>query len=237
MKRILVVGATGAIGEAICRSLQSPSTCLYVHYFRNRTKAQAICQSLTGDAYPVQADLSQASGVGTLMKQLFHAPDTVVYCAGQSSPQLLQDVTDEEIDKTLCLHLTNVIKLTRTVLPQMIRNQAGVITLVTSIWGLEGASMESVYAAAKSGVHGLIKSVAKEAGRSNVRINGVAPGAIQTDMLSIYSKEELVELAEDIPAGRLGKAEEVADAVSFLSQARASYINGQILSVNGAWHC
>lgn len=206
-------------------------------FFRNEKKARDLCASLQCDAIPVYANLGKIDGVATLMEQLPNIPDIVVYCAGNSQPQLLQDISAQQLEETMTLHLTSAIKLTQAVMPQMIHHQKGVITLITSIWGLEGASMESVYAAAKSGVHGFMKSIAKEVGRSKVRINAVAPGAINSDMLSIYSEQELAELADDIPAGRLGRPEEVAHAVLFLSQERSSYINGQVLSVNGAWHC
>ncbi|AIC94772.1 elongation factor P 5-aminopentanone reductase [Shouchella lehensis] len=237
MTNVLVTGATGAIGQAVCRSFQLEASNIYVHYFRNEQKAKDLCMSMKCDAIPVYADLKKNDGVSTLMDQLPNIPDIVVYCAGTSEPQLIQDVSASQLEETIALHLTSVMKLTQAVLPQMIHHQKGVITLITSIWGLEGASMESVYAAAKSGVHGFLKSIAKEVGRSKVRMNAVAPGAINSEMLSIYSEQERAELADDIPAGRLGRPEEVADAVWFLSQERSSYINGQILSVNGAWHC
>ncbi|GAF23545.1 LOW QUALITY PROTEIN: 3-oxoacyl-[acyl-carrier protein] reductase [Bacillus sp. JCM 19047] len=234
MRSVLVTGATGAIGQAVCRSFQFEASTIYVHFFRNEKKARDLCASLQCDAIPVYANLGKIDGVATLMEQLPNIPDIVVYCAGNSQPQLLQDISAQQLEETMTLHLTSAIKLTQAVMPQMIHHQKGVITLITSIWGLEGASMESVYAAAKSGVHGFMKALQKK----SVEVRYVTRRqAINSDMLSIYSEQELAELADDIPAGRLGRPEEVAHAVLFLSQERSSYINGQVLSVNGAWHC
>lgn len=119
----------------------------------------------------------------------------------------------------------------------MLRKRDGVIVLTSSIWGLTGASMESIYAAAKSGLNGFVKSMAKETAMSGIRINAVAPGAIDTNMLRGYNEADLRLLAEDIPYGRLGTADEVAEAIAFLASDKASYIHGQILSVNGGWYC
>lgn len=237
MSKVLITGATGAIGHAVCLAFESHTQEMYLHYHQNETRAKDLSSQLSCDHVLIQADLSEADGLKTLINQLPSAPDTVIYCAGYSKPALLQEMSIEEIERTMTVHLTNPIKLTQALLPAMLQARKGSIMMVSSIWGLEGASMESVYASAKSGLNGFVKSMAKEVGRSGIRVNAVAPGAIQSEMLSIYSEEDLALLAEDIPAGRLGKASEVADAIFFLTSEKATYINGQIISVNGGWHC
>ncbi len=237
MGNVLITGATGGIGQAVCLALANSTTEMYVHYNQNETKAQELSKQLSCDHLLVQADLGVADGVNKLIAQLPAPPDTMIYCAGHATSMLLQDMQVEEIERLIAVHLTSPIKLTQALLPDMIRTHKGAIVMVSSIWGLEGASMESVYASAKSGLNGFVKSMAKEVGRSGIRVNAVAPGAIETDMLSVFSEEELALLADDIPAGRLGKTHEVANAIQFLTSDKATYINGQILSVNGGWHC
>ncbi|WP_054709330.1 SDR family oxidoreductase [Bacillus sp. JCM 19041] len=237
MRRVLVTGATGGIGKEVVRSLEDQAELIYIHYHSNQDAAEQLMQSVNCDCMLVFADLSKGNGVESLVSQLPIFPDTLIYCAGTSAPELLQDVSDEELDRTMAIHLTSPIKLVRALLPEMIRNKSGCVVVVSSIWGLTGASMESVYSAAKSGVHGFVKAIAKEVGRSGVRVNAVAPGAIATEMLSVYTEEDLSDLASEIPAGRLGTAAETANAIHFLAGNKASYINGQILSVNGAWYC
>ncbi|WP_078391446.1 elongation factor P 5-aminopentanone reductase [Shouchella patagoniensis] len=237
MRRVLVTGATGGIGKEVVRSLEDQAELIYIHYHTNRNAAEELMQRVNCECMLVFADLSQGNGVDSLLSQMPVIPDTLIYCAGTSVPELLQDVSDEELDRTMAVHLISPIKLVRALLPQMIRNESGSIVVVSSIWGLTGASMESVYSAAKSGLHGFVKAIAKEVGRSGVRINAVAPGAIATEMLSLYPEDDLSELANEIPAGRLGTATETANAIHFLAGNKATYINGQILSVNGAWYC
>ena len=119
----------------------------------------------------------------------------------------------------------------------MIANKRGNIVVISSIWGLTGASCEVVYSMVKGGQNAFVKALAKELAPSGIRVNAVAPGAIDTDMLRRFSEEELQSIANDIPIGRIGKPDEVAKTVSFLVSDAASYITGQIISVNGGWYC
>jgi 3-oxoacyl-[acyl-carrier protein] reductase len=133
------------------------------------------------------------------------------------------------------LNLTAPIEIVKSVIPHMISQRNGAIVAVTSIWGESGASCESVYSAAKGGMNTFIKAIAKELGPNGIRANAVAPGAVDTGMLQDFTEDEIKDLIDQIPSGRLARPEEIAGAVNFLLGSGSSYINGHILSVNGAW--
>jgi 3-oxoacyl-[acyl-carrier protein] reductase len=150
---------------------------------------------------------------------------------------LVTDVTNEELAQMTHLQLTNVYKLVNLALPAMIRRRTGGVVIISSIWGQIGASCEVLYSMLKGGQNTYVKAIAKEVALSGIRVNAVAPGAIDTEMLRIFSEDETRALADDIPLGRLGVPEEIANTVSFLLSKEASYITGQIIGVNGGWHC
>lgn len=135
------------------------------------------------------------------------------------------------------LHVSSPFLLTRNLLPAMVSRKAGAIVAISSIWGEAGASCEVLYSMTKGAQNSFVKALAKELAPSGIRVNAVSPGAVKTNMMAGFSKEEEEMIAEDIPMGRLAKPGEVADAVQFLLSEKASYITGQILSVNGGWHC
>jgi 3-oxoacyl-[acyl-carrier protein] reductase len=132
-------------------------------------------------------------------------------------------------------NLTGVFNCCRAALPNMIKNHTGVIINIASMWGEVGASCEVHYSAAKAGVIGLTKALAKEVGVSGIRVNAVSPGVIRTDMLNAFSENDLEELKNETPLMRLGTPEDIANAVEFLVSDRASFITGQVLSVNGGF--
>lgn len=156
---------------------------------------------------------------------------------GKSIFGLVTDVTNDELDYMVELQVKNVYKLLSMALPPMIGRRSGNIVIVSSIWGQIGASCEVLYSMVKGAQNSYVKALAKEVSLSGLRVNAVAPGAIETEMLSVFSEEDKMGIAEDIPLGRIGLPEEVAKTVSFLVSPGASYITGQIIGVNGGWHC
>ena len=172
-----------------------------------------------------------------LLSQINRPIDVIIHNSGNSYYGLITDMSDELVRKIVQLHVTSPILLTKKLLPQMIANKRGNIVVISSIWGLTGASCEVVYSMVKGGQNAFVKALAKELAPSGIRVNAVAPGAIDTDMLRRFSEEELQSIANDIPIGRIGKPDEVAKTVSFLVSDAASYITGQIISVNGGWYC
>ena len=162
------------------------------------------------------------------------ALDALVCNAGIALPQqLLTDTTDEQWHTLLSTDLDGVFYTLRAAVPGMVRQKRGAIVTVSSMWGVTGGSCEVPYSAAKAGVIGLTKSLAKELGPSQLRVNCVAPGAVNTDMNGHLSAEDLAVLGEETPLGRMGTPEEIAQAVYFLATERASFITGQVLRVDG----
>lgn len=238
----LITGASGGIGQAIARRLASDGYSLYLHFHTRKEQVHALMDELK-KAYPkqlfecIQADLSTAEGTQTLIKGVRDPIDCIVYNSGKSHVSLINDVSPVELQEHLHLHLTSPFLLIQSLLPPMIQRKNGKIILISSIWGLTGASMEVLYSMVKGGQNSLVKGLAKEVAPSGIAVNAVAPGAIDTQMLADFSEDEIEFIKNDIPMGRLGAPEEVADFVGFLVSPQADYISGQVLSINGAWHC
>ncbi|QPA32115.1 elongation factor P 5-aminopentanone reductase [Thermaerobacillus caldiproteolyticus] len=238
MKYALITGASGGIGTAIARQLAHDGYGLVLHYYRHRDHLDELKAELTNvHVSIVQADLSEATGVDTLVSQLDRPIDVLVHNSGNSYYGLITDMSDQLVQQMVQLHVTSPILLTKRLLPPMIAKRRGNIVVISSIWGLTGASCEVVYSMVKGGQNAFVKALAKEVAPSGIRVNAIAPGAIQTAMLGSFSDEELQQIAEDIPLGRIGTADEVAKTVSFLISESASYITGQVISVNGGWYC
>ncbi|MGD7008341.1 elongation factor P 5-aminopentanone reductase [Metabacillus sp. 84] len=236
MRYALITGATGGIGSKIAEKLASEGWNLYIHYHKNRKKAEWLKEKLKGtDCILVQADLSASGGTKELLSQVTHPVSLLILASGTAPYGLITDLSEIEIDQQIQLHMTSPFLLSRGVVPGMVKEKKGAIIAVTSIWGEAGAACEVLYSMVKGGQNTFVKALAKELAPSGIRVNAVSPGAVETSMLDMFTKEDLKAIAEDIPAGRLGKPEEIADAVSFLASDKASYINGHILSVNGGW--
>ncbi|MGJ7036109.1 elongation factor P 5-aminopentanone reductase [Anoxybacillus eryuanensis] len=237
MKYALITGASGGIGQAIARQLAKDGYGLYLHYYKNEQSVQTLVKQLSTDIYTIQADLSHPSGVDVLVSSVFHPLDVIVHNSGMSAYGLVTDMDDEQVERMVQLHVTSPFLLTKRLLPSMIQQRRGQIVVISSIWGLTGASCEVLYSMVKGAQNTFVKALAKEVAPSGIRVNAIAPGAIDTPMLHEFTEEELEALTNEIPLGRIGKPEDVAKAVSFLISDHASYITGQILSVNGGWYC
>ena len=160
--------------------------------------------------------------------------DAVVCNAGTALPQqLLTDTTDEEWRRVMGADLDGVFYILRAAIPGMVRQKRGAIVTVSSMWGVTGGSCEAPYSAAKAGVIGLTKALAKELGPSHIRVNCVAPGVISTGMNRHLSPEDLEALSEETPLGRIGAPDEVAQAIWFLASDRARFLTGQVVNVDG----
>ncbi|MBM7701932.1 elongation factor P 5-aminopentanone reductase [Metabacillus iocasae] len=238
-KFALITGASGGIGTAIARQLAKDGYSLLLHYNQNEETVIALKEELKGTVQTIlliRADLSQQKGIESFLNQVSVPIDVLIHNSGNTLPGLITDHHNEDIDDMIHLHVTAPYKITKALLPSMIRKKEGNIVVISSIWGLTGASYEVLYSMVKGAQNTFVKALAKEVALSGIRVNAVAPGAIQTKMLSNYTEEDLVMLTEEIPMGRLGYPEEVAQAVSFLISNRSSYVIGEVLSVNGGWY-
>ena len=239
-KTALITGASRGIGTACAIALAKCGYNIVINYNKSEDKAQNLAKIIE-DNYGVEvlcinADVCQKAQVNDMVAQAesrFGTIDVLVNNAGIALQKLFTDTTDDDWNTVINTNLTSVYNVTHAVLPSMIRNHAGNIVNISSMWGEVGASCEVAYSASKAGVIGLTKALAKEVAPSDVRVNCVSPGVIMTDMMSSFDSEALEMIKEDIPLGTLGTAKNVADAVSFLVSEKAQYITGQVLSVNG----
>jgi len=229
-RKVLVTGGSGGIGAAICRKFAEEGCLVYINYRSSQEKAERIAAETGGIA--VRFDVSDADAVRRAISEI-GAPDVLVNNAGVSEVELFTALTDDRARRLLETDLIGTMNCARAVLPGMIRRHSGCIVNISSMWGEVGASCEVDYSAAKAGVIGFTKALAKEAAPSGIRVNCVSPGFIMTEMNSRYTPDELEAIREEIPLGIFGEPEHVAEAVEFLASERAAYITGQVLGVNG----
>ncbi|MEC0314129.1 EF-P-5 aminopentanone reductase [Bacillus subtilis] len=240
-KTALITGASGGIGKSISETLAAKGYNLLLHYNTNQNAAAELAEKLSQmfgvNTEILQADLSAQDGADKLTSSIVQPVDAIVLNSGRSHFGLITDVDNATVQEMVQLHVASPYMLTRNLLPGMIRNKSGAIVAVSSIWGETGASCEVLYSMAKGAQHSFVKGLAKELAPSGIRVNAVAPGAVDTNMMNQFTPPEKEEIADEIPIGRLARPQEIADATAFLLSEKASYITGQILSVNGGWHC
>lgn len=237
---VLITGASRGIGAATARLFAQEGWDVAVNFNFSQCEAERLVHELRelgGKAVPIQADVSVPEEAARMVREAeaaLGALDALVCNAGIALPQqLLTDTTDEQWHTLLSTDLDGMFYTLRAAVPGMVRQKRGAIVTVSSMWGVTGGSCEVPYSAAKAGVIGLTKSLAKELGPSQLRVNCVAPGAVDTDMNGHLSAEDLAVLGEETPLGRMGTPEEIAQAVYFLATERASFITGQVLRVDG----
>ncbi|MBB6444206.1 elongation factor P 5-aminopentanone reductase [Bacillus benzoevorans] len=237
-KFALITGASGGIGRAIAEKLAAEGYSLYLHYHENEAAIMellAVLKGYQGEYIPIQADLSSPDGYKRIADNIFSI-DAIIHNSGISHYSLLVDTDNETIEKMMALHVTSPIYLTKELLPKMLRQQRGNILFITSIWGQTGSACEVVYSTVKGAQIAFIKSLAKELAMNGIRVNGIAPGAVNTSMMADFSEEELDMIKSGIPMGRMAEPVDVAESVSFLLNDKAGYITGHILNVNGGWY-
>lgn len=206
-KVVLITGASRGIGRDIAEKLAQKGYQVIANYNRSEEKAKELKSKYANiDIY--KADVSKREEVHNMIKSIlekYKKIDVLINNAGISLTGLFTDVTDEEWNKIINNDLYSVFCTTQEVLTNMIMRKEGCIINISSIWGIVGSSCESIYSVAKAGVDGMTKSLAKELGPSNIRVNSIAPGIIDTEMNNCYSAEEIEAIKEEIPLERIGK--------------------------------
>ena len=236
----LVTGGAKGIGAAICRALARDGYKVCVNFNSSEKVAQELKSELSSitDVEIFKADVSCADDVNEMFSQIeahFGGVDVLVNNAGIAEQALFTDISDEQWQRMIGVNLTGAFNCCRRALPFMINKKSGNIINIASMWGEIGASMEVHYSASKAGLIGLTKALAKEVGLSGVRVNAVSPGVVLTDMMSSFGEDVKAYLREETPLNKLGSAEDVANAVSFLVSHKADFVTGQVISVNGGY--
>jgi 3-oxoacyl-[acyl-carrier protein] reductase len=236
MKTAIVTGGTRGIGKAIVYELARKGFNIVLNYKKSDDLAEKIKNDLGNNIEIYKADVSKREEVKALINftlEKFKNIDILVNNAGIAQDKMFIDLTDDDWNNMLQNNLTSAFYTIQETLPTMVHNKSGCIINISSIWGMVGASCEVHYSVAKAGIDALTKSLAKELGPSNIRVNSVAPGIINTDMTSDYTDEEIREIKYQIPLERIGKPEDIAKCVSWLVE--DEYTTGQVISPNGGW--
>lgn len=236
MKTVIITGGTRGIGEACVRLFAKRHFKVFFIY-RKEDKKAAELEAETG-AVGFKADIQSAAETERAVRAVLDkckSVDILINNAGTAQQKLFIDITPEEWRRMIDVDLNSMYNVTQPVLKNMLKRNSGAIVNVSSIWGQCGAACEVHYSAAKSGVIGFTKALAKEMGLSGIRVNCVAPGMIDTSMNEAFSEEEKAEICSEIPLGRMGSAEECAELIYFLASDEASYITGQTIGINGGW--
>ena len=234
----LVTGASRGIGRAIAQSLVQQGAKV-IGTATSESGAAAISEYLADGGKGVVLDVNDAARAVALIDEIqkeFGAVTILVNNAGITQDQLAMRMKEEEWDSVISTNLTSVARLSRAVLRGMMKAKHGRIINITSVVGSAGNAGQMNYAAAKAGVAGMSRALAREIGSRNITVNCVAPGFIDTDMTKTLSEQQIAALLQQIPLGRLGLPEDIASAVSFLASPQASYITGTTVHVNGGMY-
>ncbi len=238
-KTALVTGASRGIGRAIAETLAAEGAKVAINYAGNvkaAEEAKAAIEAAGGEAILVKADVSDPAAVQEMISTVtdaFGQIDILVNNAGITRDGLLMRMKDEDWDAVISTNLKGVYNCTKAVTKLMMKKRYGRIVNMTSVVGITGNAGQTNYSAAKAGVIGFSKSAAKELSSRGITVNMVAPGFIDTDMTAVLPEKVKEEMAAGIPLGRIGKAQDVANAVLFLVSDQASYITGQVVNVDG----
>ena len=238
-KVILVTGASRGIGNNIARTLAQENIVI-ANYNKSQNEAIKLKEDLKKENINIdiiKADVSKRNEVKDMIKQIlekYGKIDVLINNAGISQYKLFTDISDEDWDNIININLKSNFIVTQEVVKNMISRKNGLIINISSIWGVTGAAMEVAYSTSKAGIIGLTKSLAKELGPSNIRVNAIAPGMIDTSMNSKFSDEEIKDIKEEIPLEKIGKPEEVTKCIKWLLE--DTYTTGQVISINGGWN-
>lgn len=239
-KTILITGASSGIGQAAALALASTDNCLILVSMKNKEGLENTAKKAKekgADVLTFSADVSDYEACKSLLAQAnehFGPIDLLINNAGISHIGLFQDMTPDEWQRVMNVNIGSVMNLCHLVIPSMVHRHHGRIINISSVWGNVGASCEVAYSAAKGGINSFTKALAKELAPSNISVNAIACGMIDTPMNHCFEPEEVQAICDEIPAGRMGTPQEVGELAVLLAQA-PSYLTGQIITMDGGW--
>ena len=234
-KVVLITGGSRGIGREIAITLAQKGYLVIANYNKSEEQAKKLKQENTNIEI-FKADVSKREEVHKMVEEVitrYHKIDVLINNAGISESKMFTDVTDEDWNKIINNDLYSAFCTTQEVITSMINRKEGCIINISSIWGLVGSSCETIYSIAKAGIDAMTKSLAKEMGPSNIRVNSIAPGIIDTDMNKCYNQREIEDIKEKIPLEKIGKTSDIAKCVNWLIE--DEYTTGQVISINGGW--
>jgi 3-oxoacyl-[acyl-carrier protein] reductase len=242
MAKVFVSGASRGIGRSIALSFAKAGFEVGFSYNESKDLALSLADEIGSytKAYSFCCDFSDRDSVRELSRAIgekMGQVDVLINNVGVSSYGLFQDVSDEEFDRVFSVNFESMFFLTKDLVGQMISKHQGVVINISSVWGQTGASCEVLYSSTKAAVIGFTKALAKELAPSGIRVNCIAPGIVDTQMMSKFSDVEKSVMAEEIPVGRFAQSEEIASLAVYLAGSEASYITGQVCAVNGGLYC
>ncbi|HBG8294107.1 TPA: 3-oxoacyl-ACP reductase FabG, partial [Clostridioides difficile] len=229
------------IGKAMSKAFAKEGYNVLVNFNKSENEAKELYTRLNEENFSIKlfkADVSNREDVENMVDYCikeFGGLDVLVNNAGISQDKLFTDITDVDWDNMMNINLKGSFYCSQVALKYMISEKKGNIINISSIWGISGASCEVHYSITKAGIIGMTKALAKEVGPSNIRVNSIAPGVINTDMLSGYNEEDIDILVEETPLMRLGTPEDIANCAIFLASDKSNFITGQVISPNGGF--
>ena len=239
-KVIIVTGGSRGIGAEIVEQLATQGYRVILNYNKSEEKAKQIKRELIEKGYDVdiyKADVSKHEQVEEMIDwtiKKYNRIDVLINNAGIDQYKLFTEITEEDWANIININLNSVFYMSQEVSKQMIKQKQGCIINISSIWGITGASCEVAYSTTKAAINGMTKALAKELGTSNIQVNCIAPGIIDTEMNKKLTEEDLKDIQEEIPLERIGKPQDIAKCVKWLIE--DNYTTGQIISINGGWY-
>lgn len=239
-KVVVVTGGSKGIGAEIVKTLANEGYKIVLNYNKSEESAKKIQEELLNKEIKIEifkADVSKREESKKLIKftiEKFNTIDILINNAGIAQEKIFTDITDEDWNYILQNNLNSTFYCTQEVVEKMIHNKKGCIINISSIWGITGASCEVAYSTTKAAINGFTKALAKELGPSNIRVNAIAPGIIDTQMNRNLTAEELENIKNEIPLEKIGKPKDIAKCVKWLIE--DEYTTGQIISINGGWY-
>lgn len=234
-KIVLITGASRGIGRQIAIDITKKGNKVIANYNKSKEQAESL-QKENNNIETYQADISKRKNVQEMIEytiKKYGRIDVLINNAGVSETKLFTDVTDNDWERMINNNLYSAFCVTQEVAKNMIHQKDGCIINISSIWGMVGASCESIYSITKAGIDAMTKSLAKELGPSNIRVNSIAPGFINTDMNRKYNEKEIESIKEEIPLEKIGKTVDISKCVNWIID--DEYTTGQIISINGGW--